>query len=117
MKRLIGFVTTFLVVSFLAVGLSGCPSSGVKPTQELSPLQDAYAVRDSIIIAKSALADARGMNKISKEAFDKARATLDDADRIVKAQIDSAHAGMVNTAALGVASAKVKEANTIAGTQ
>lgn len=103
----------FLIVSFMAAGLSSCGNMGAQPTQTLSPLQDAYAVRDSIVIAKKALNDARSLGKISKAAYDSSWKTADDADKIVTDQIKSAHNGMVVKSELTTAKAKVNEATAV----
>lgn len=115
MKRLFGFISSFLVIAFITAGLTSC-AIGPTPDQALSPLQDAVAVRDTIILAKNALVDARSLGKISKDAYDKAWATAEDADRIVVNQIQSAHNGMVIKGALDTASSKVKEVKAVAGT-
>lgn len=104
------YLFQFLIVSFMAAGLSSCGNMGAQPTQTLSPLQDAYAVRDSIVIAKKALNDARSLGKISKAAYDTSWATTEDADKIVTTQIKSAHNGMVVKSELDTAKAKVSEA-------
>lgn len=107
------YLLQFLIVSFMAAGLSSCGNMGEQPTQTLTPLQDAYAVRDSIIIAKKALNDARSLGKISKAAYDASWATTEDADKIVTAQIKSAHNGMVVKSELTTATAKVNEATAV----
>lgn len=83
--------------------------------QDLTPLQDAYSVRDSIIIAKKGLNDARSLNKITKPAYETAWKTADDADKIVKAQLDSAHNGMVSKSALADAKTKLAQAKVEGG--
>lgn len=99
-------------LALLVVFCAAC-ATNVQPTQALSPLQDAYAVRDSIIIAKKALNDARSLGKISKAAYDASWATTEDADKIVTAQIKSAHSGMVVKSELTTATAKVNEATAV----
>lgn len=96
----------------MAAGLSACVPN-VQPTQELTPLQDAYAVRDSVIIAKKGLNDARSLSKISKSAYDSSWATLEDADKIVTDQIKSAHNGLVVKSAVTDAKAKVEQASAV----
>lgn len=114
MKRSIAFFTQFLLVAFIAAGLSSC-ASGPTPTQDLTPLQDAYSVRDSIIIAKKGLNDTRAAGKISKDAYDRAWAIAEDADKIVTAQMKSAHEGMVSKSALETANAKINQVAAVNG--
>lgn len=106
---------TLLVAFTLAGCLHGCATQDT--TTDLSPLQDAYAVRDTVITTKKGLNDARSLNKLTKEAYDKAWATAESADKIVSAQIAAAHGGMVSKAALDSASKKVDEAKGIGGVQ
>lgn len=109
MKQL-KFIASFLLVSFMAVGLQACvPTSSVKPVQELSQVADAYVVRDSIVIARKVLNDARALGKISKASYDTSWATTESADKIVTDQIKSAHNGMVVKSELESAKKKLAD--------
>ncbi len=114
MKRAIAFFTQFLLVAFIAAGVSSC-ASGPSPTQDMSPLQDAYSARDSLIIAKKGLNDTRQAGKISKAAYDRAWAIAEDSDKIVRDAIAAAHNGMVSTSALATASAKIDQVAAVNG--
>lgn len=107
------FLKQFFLIGFLAAGLTACTTSMIK--EDLTPLQDAYQVRDSIIIAKKGLNDARALGKISKDAYDKAWKTAEDADKIVVQQINTAHRGMVSKSALKTADAKIDEVAVVNG--
>jgi hypothetical protein len=106
-------------LTILVITLLGCAQVQA-PQQDLSPLQDAYAVRDSIVAAKKGLNDARDLGKISKTSYDVAWKAADDSDKIVKAQIDAAHSGGVQTVsktAVADAQKKLDEAKAAGGIQ
>ena len=106
MTKLRNYTYVLLLVLF------GCATQA---TQDLSPLQDAYTVRDSIVIAKKGLNDTRQAGRISKDAYDRAWAIAEDSDKIVRDQIKSAHGGMVSKSALATANAKINEVAAVNG--
>jgi len=103
------FTALLLLIAF---ALAACAT----PTN-LSPLQDAYAVRDTIITTKKALNDGRSFGKLTQDVYDRAWATAEAADKIVTDQIKAAHSGTVSTTALADATKKVDEAKAIGGVQ
>lgn len=118
MKKYTNIAFAYVLVSLVMlagiVSLAGCPQV-VKPSEALSPLQDAYAVRDSIIIAKQGLVDARRAGKLSKKGFDDGLKIADDADVIVMKQIQDSHNGRVVTAQLTEASRKIDQVAAVNG--
>lgn len=111
---MLNFFKQFFLIGFLAAGLAGCVTTP-QFEQDLSPLQDAYIVRDSLILAKTALEDALDMGKISRASYNATWKIADDADKIVKGQIDNSRRGMVSTTALETAKAKINQVAAVNG--
>lgn len=118
--RTLEFLKRFFLIGFLAAGLSACPQSMVQPDPN-DPLQQAYQVKDSLILAKRALNDLyeQEMNRrrvnpdgkpfITDYIYDTAWKTSQDATVIINHMIAKAQLGTLDKTLQADAQKKIDE--------
>ena len=100
---MIDFLKRFFLIGFLAAGLSACPQPSVKPDAD-DPMQNAYAVKDQLILAGKSLNDLYEQEKlrrvnnpdgkqlISDATFDASWRALDESMKVADRMIVEAKA-------------------------